>query len=166
MYDQLSNPSLSSDKAADVAASGLAATHISPESEVTKLQEKQKAAVERARNGSVRDSSTGGVYADLQDLNFGPLGASSSNLPPPIRPTTLSDDDEQPEARGSLSDFSDYESSDENTHNAAGTSYGRKNYVTVSDDSDDAAVGIHNSSARPGQASHAQEDPFADPFAD
>ncbi|THV07599.1 hypothetical protein K435DRAFT_959671 [Dendrothele bispora CBS 962.96] len=171
MYDQLSNPNLASNKGVDSAADGLAATHISPESEVTKLQEKQKAAVQRAKNGSVREKSTSGVYADLQDLNFGPLGASSSNLPPPMRPTNLSDDEEQPEARGSLSDFSDYESSDENTHNAARSSYGRKNYVTVSDDSDDAPVGnrgttSQSTSTGPGQTKHVEEDPFADPFAD
>ena len=89
------------------------------------------------------------VHPDLEDLNFGPLGHSSTNLPPPIRPSTLVSDDSRafdrdgPDRRGSLSDFSDYESSDENTHRAnAGPSY-KRNYVTVSDD-----------------------DPFADPFAD
>ncbi|KAF5368631.1 hypothetical protein D9758_002325 [Tetrapyrgos nigripes] len=167
MYDQLSNPD---SKPSDVesAAAKLAATQINSESEVNKLQEKQRAAVERAKSGSTRESSSG-VHADLQDLNFGPLGASSSNLQPPLRPTTLSDDDEQPDARGSLSDFSDYDSSDENTHNGAGPSHGRRNYVTVSDDSDDAAVGTrHNDTAagRAAQNKHAQDDPFADPFAD
>jgi len=89
------------------------------------------------------------VHPDLEDLNFGPLGHSSTNLPPPIRPSTLvSDavgafDRDGPDRHGSLSDFSDYESSDEDTHRAnAGPSY-KRNYVTVSDD-----------------------DPFADPFAD
>ena len=102
------------------------------------------------------------VHPDLEDLNFGPLGNSSTNLPPPIRPSALSDDGafdhDGPDRRGSLSDFSDYESSDENTHKTnAGPSF-KRNYVTVSDsDGED----IKNSRVRT-----QTDDPFADPFAD
>ena len=40
------------------------------------------------------------------------------NLPPPIRPDRSDSDDEyNATGRGSLSDFSDYDSSDEETHN-------------------------------------------------
>jgi hypothetical protein len=62
--------------------------------------------------------------------------------------------------KGSLSDFSDYESSDEETHTAS-SSRPRRNYVHVSDNSDDeAAVNITAKGANGGN------DPFADPFAD
>lgn len=44
------------------------------DSELTKLQEKQRAAVDRViRGGSVRESGEQ-VHPDLQDLNFGDLG--------------------------------------------------------------------------------------------
>ncbi|KAG6832543.1 hypothetical protein H0H92_000172 [Tricholoma furcatifolium] len=102
------------------------------------------------------------VHPDLQDLNFGPLGASSSNLPPPLRPSALSDDDvEEHEGRGSLSDFSDY-SSDEETH-VGGASQKRtaRNYVTVSD-----AGGEEPYSQVPLTKQATGDDPFADPFAD
>lgn len=90
-------------------------------------------------------------HPDLQDISFGTLGASSGKLPAPIKPSQLSDDEIEPR-RGSLSDFSDYISSDEETHNArAGSS--RRNYVDVSENSED-------------DASYAHNDPFADPFAD
>ena len=67
--------------------------------------------------------------------------------------------------RGSLSDFSDYESSDEETHNRAGPSSGsqqyRYDYAGASDD--DLPRGTqHNVKHVPAQV----EDPFADPFAD
>jgi hypothetical protein len=164
MYDKLVNQIPQSESNAVV--SGLAAVNIStPESEVNKLQEKQRVAVERAKlHGSIRRGSVGHVeegtkhlHPDLQDLNFGPLGASSNNLPAPLQPSAFSDDGNGPDehtiydGRGSLSDFSDYESSDEETHNAAVASPKRRkvgrDYVNVSDDPDD-------------------DDPFADPFAD
>ena len=96
------------------------------------------------------------------------------NLPPPLRPDIHSSDEDH-NARGSLSDFSDYDSSDEGTHSkrasvshqasdpSASTSYGtyhaRKNYVNVSDDEPDA-----RKDARKGLLE--EDDPFADPFAD
>ena len=103
------------------------------------------------------------VHPDLHDLSFGTLGPEQQyagpsiswaptlkhlgrNLQPPIRPSS---DEEQDRYRGSLSDFSDYESSDGETHQRAGQSssalHARKAHVNVSDD---------------------DEDPFADPFAD
>jgi len=99
------------------------------------------------------------VHPDLHDLSFGELGPEQRNLQPPIRPTTSSDDDEV-HRRGSLSDFSDYESSDEETRQRAGQSSGlhvRKAYVHVSDDEGD-----DDEDAR----RHIIDDPFADPFAD
>ncbi len=82
-----------------------------------------------------------------------------------MRPTaarTASEDDGTNWRRGSLSDFSDYESSDEETHNRASTSATpkrSKTYVTVSDDDDDQAEA-------PKDPLLEDDDPFADPFAD
>jgi len=103
------------------------------------------------------------VHPDLEDLNFGPLGYLTTNLPPPIRPSTLPDDgtfdqDDQ-DRRGSLSDFSDYESSDENTHKANAGPSSKRNYVTVSDSDEEA---FKNTRVR----TQTHDDPFADPFAD
>jgi hypothetical protein len=168
MYDKLSTRSPQPADASSAVTAGLAAVNISTsDSEVNKLQEKQRVAVERAkqhesikRRGSVGRTEEGiaQLHPDLQDLSFGPLGSSSNNLPAPLRPSALSDDGNGPDehttydARGSLSDFSDYESSDEEMHNAtAASSKTRKvgrDYVNVSDGPDD------------------EDDPFADPFAD
>lgn len=113
------------------------------------------------------------MHPDLADLDF---NASAQNLPPPIRPTTFSDDgggrgvDE--DRRGSLSDFSDYESSDGETY--VGTSK-RKNYVTVSDDSGNEHPVVAGPATQiapaapapaPAKAAVTDDDPFADPFAD
>ncbi|CAK5264532.1 unnamed protein product [Mycena citricolor] len=156
MYDKLSVPQApeEADASAEI-TSGLATAQInSSETELNKLQGKQRAAIERAKQNSFRGQDTN-VHPDLHDLSFGPLGSSSQNLPTPLRPSTLSDDGEDANPaydRGSLSDFSDYQSSDEDSHQA-GPSREYRNYVTVS-------VDDLNSTR------HANEDPFADPFAD
>lgn len=75
--------------------------------------------------------------------------------------------------RGSLSDFSDYESSDEEVHNRAATSAskGRRAYVNVSDDpdTDDAGPVARGKGGASGGVRRGAlvdvEDPFADPFA-
>ncbi|KAH6916942.1 hypothetical protein BKA70DRAFT_317973 [Coprinopsis sp. MPI-PUGE-AT-0042] len=106
------------------------------------------------------------VHPDLEDLDF--LGGHSNRLPPPMQPSKAgagnSSEEDEVRNRGSLSDFSDYESSDEEMHNArAGTSTGKKAYVTVSDDEDDVVAAFTPKAS----TSKAQEDdPFADPFAD
>ena len=86
-------------------------------------------------------------------------------LPPPLRPNarrTPSDDDDF--GRGSLSDYSDYESSDEetqnnkNVHNATSSSNdysGRHAYPGASDLDITAKKGLLD-----------EDDPFADPFGD
>lgn len=78
------------------------------------------------------------------------------NLPPPIRPNGpySSDDDRR---GGSLSDFSDYQSSDEDAHHQRAGPSSRRTYVTVSDDERDSKRGVRKT---------VEEDPFADPFAD
>ena len=107
------------------------------------------------------------VHPDLEDLSFGPLGSSTTNLPPPIRPSTISDegafDQEGEDRRASLSDFSDYESSDENTHQKANAgSSSKRNYVTVSDNEEEDSVTFRNTRV----PTQIHDDPFADPFAD
>ena len=78
------------------------------------------------------------------------------------------DDDDPVYRRGSLSDFSDYESSDEEVHNrtAASTSTAKHQYPHSrqygshsSDDEVDVRKNTH-------QALLDEEDPFADPFVD
>ena len=118
---------------------------------------------EHVEKGKDRGPDPTYVHPDLEDLNFGPLGNLTTKLPPPIRPSTLSDDgafdqDDQ-DRRGSLSDFSDYESSDENTHKANAGQSSKRNYVTVSDSEEEA---FKNARVR----TQTHDDPFADPFAD
>ncbi|KAF7347644.1 VHS domain protein [Mycena venus] len=172
MYDKLSTPAPSANSA-DAVATGLAGVHLNPSESVTelnKLQEKQRAAVARAKQNSYRGKAPadddGNLHPDLQDLSFGALGSSSQHLPEPLRPSTLSDDEDTPEAytRGSLSDFSDYDSSDEGTHNAAGSSKTR-DYVTVSDDEAGGYRGTKVGSPVSKGALVDVDDPFADPFA-
>ncbi|KAJ4485896.1 hypothetical protein J3R30DRAFT_3442746 [Lentinula aciculospora] len=161
MYDNMTSPDSKGDQSSAI-TTGLASTHISTESEVNKLQEKQKAAVQKAKlNDSIRNGSTGGVYADLEDLNFGTLGSSSNNLPPPLRPTSMSEESTGAGAdtRGSLSDFSDYESSDEETRNArASSSKYAEDYYASSDEEANQSQGAKTKTST--------NDPFADPFAD
>ena len=65
-------------------------------------------------------------------------------------------------SHGSLSDFSDYESSDGETHQSAGQSsrlYVRKPYVDVSDNDEGKEEAARRHITE-------EEDPFADPFGD
>ncbi len=165
-YDNVLNaPVKKADDSADTLSAPLAKIHLTGESEVIKLQEKQRAAVERAKYRS--DS---GTYADLQDINFGSIGVSSTNLQPPLRPSTLTPySGESNEARGSLSDFSDYESSDEETHNTSTAAWRRAQKHGVDDDTDSERSGIRTANREVGGSNVALvdvEDPFADPFAD
>ncbi|KAK0198930.1 hypothetical protein F5146DRAFT_113247 [Armillaria mellea] len=165
-YDNALNaPTKKADDSADTLSASLAKIHLTGESEVIKLQEKQRAAVERAK---YRNDS--GTYADLQDINFGSIGVSSTNLQPPLRPSTLTTySDDSNEARGSLSDFSDYESSDEETHNTSPGTWRRAQQHRVDDDSDSERLGIRSANREEGGSNVALvdvEDPFADPFAD
>lgn len=69
---QLSKP-VGTQEDVDKVQKGLVATTIE-DSELTRLQEKQRAAVGRAvRGGGVRESGGQQVHPDLQDLNFGEL---------------------------------------------------------------------------------------------
>jgi len=91
------------------------------------------------------------IHQDLQDLSFGSLGNEEGKLPPPMRPTahrTISAESEWDQGRGSLSDFSDYESEEEERH---------RNVTHPP---------VPSSSSRQSERVVDVEDPFADPFAD
>ncbi|KAI0328506.1 seryl-tRNA synthetase [Cubamyces sp. BRFM 1775] len=177
-YDLLTKPDTTEQQVKEI-QEGLAATKLSS-SELGKLQERQRAVIERSigRAGSssarpdpgdesptspTSPTSPSYVHPDLQDLEFGALGSAQRNLPPPIRPTVprSSSDDEEAWRRGSLSDFSDYQSSDEEAHNrVAGPSSSqprRRGYVDVSDNE---SVDVRRN---PKQGLLEEEDPFADP---
>ncbi|KAI0361468.1 seryl-tRNA synthetase [Trametes cingulata] len=174
-YDLLTKPDTSEQQVKEI-QEGLAATKLS-NGELGKLQERQRAAIERsvgrAGSSSMRPdpgeesptspTSPTYVHPDLQDLEFGSLGAEQRGLPPPIRPTAArsSDDDDDAWRRGSLSDFSDYQSSDEEAHNRATASSSsqprRRGYVDVSDNE------APHAGRTPKQAPLEEEDPFADP---
>lgn len=136
------------------------------DTELEKLQYKQRARIQREiSRSSLRSSYTSGagagaaagvglgagaaLHPDLQDLAWG--GASTSNLQPPMQAS--GSNAEAFTNRGSLSDFSDYDSSDEETHNqrqAQGYSY---------------RPGGQAGAPLSAQAAE-EDDPFADPFAD
>ncbi|KAH7930500.1 hypothetical protein BV22DRAFT_1054598 [Leucogyrophana mollusca] len=166
MYDNLSTADSSTpvDPTAGAQAA-LAGTHISEpqgSGELTRLQQRQRAEVARIKQQRISDDdqdefdidgNSTYVHPDLQDLSFGPLGSEQGKLPPPLRPSThhsASTEGQWDEGRGSLSDFSDYDSEEEErgrypTH-AAGPSVG--------------------AGSRTGGKLVDVEDPFADPFAD
>jgi len=177
MYDVLSKPETTADDVEE-ARLQMAAVKVNNTGELDRLQEKQRAAVERSINRNrERERETyaspppsAGVHPDLQDLSFGTLGSNQGNLPPPLQPSGAGSEEEVSfGTRGSLSDYSDYDSSDEETHNqrsaaasssrqaqasastAFGTKPARRHYVNVSDEE----VG----------ARQEEDDPFADPFA-
>ncbi|WVF73079.1 hypothetical protein IAT40_007898 [Kwoniella sp. CBS 6097] len=111
------------------------------------------------------------AYSDLQDLDFGaPIGSSGQGgrLPPPMRP----DSDDGSVNQGSLSDFSDYDSSDpeyqaysrsraaSRRQSLAGPSGGHRQappreYASLEDDYPQGRSGLLD-----------PNDPFGDPFAD
>ncbi|KAH9858061.1 hypothetical protein C2E23DRAFT_802525 [Lenzites betulinus] len=178
-YDLLTKPDTSEQQVKEI-QEGLAAAKLSS-SQLGRLQEKQRAAIERstvragsstARHDSDEDSPTSPtsptspsyVHPDLQDLQFGALGSEKGKLPPPMRPSvprSSSEDDAAAWRRGSLSDFSDYQSSDEDAHNRAAASSAaqprRRGYVDVSDDESPDV-------RRNPKQGLLEEDPFADPL--
>ena len=163
MYDRVSVQDAQS--ATATVTTGLAATQIIPTSENDTLPELQYVPAKGTDHAHQNDPL---LHPDLQELNFGPLGTSSNDLPAPLRPVTrpYHDSDHNVlryDARGSLSDFSDYDSSED--HNPrerfSFQRKDRKDYLEASDGSDDDALGSRTSKP------HAEGvDPFADPFAD
>lgn len=169
LYDKMSkSPDQDSDEEvrATLASTALGEKPANPspderDTELEKLQYKQRARVQREiSRSSLRSSFTAGavgagvgagaagaaLHPDLQDLAWG--GASSS-LQAPLQPSGSAT--EAYTNRGSLSDFSDYDSSDEETHRAGPSGYDYRQGGTaapLSSQQDD------------------DDDPFADPFAD
>lgn len=95
-------------------------------------------------------NASGYIHPDLQDLSFGGLGSEQGSLPPPIQPVhqhEVSTEAVWDQHRGSLSDFSDYESEEE--HQPA------RAHLTGP-----------SSGGQSGARTANVEDPFADPFAD
>lgn len=156
LYDRLSGPPEhdSDDEREDVSAATAASKQAEQKmanldlGEVDKLQVRQRHAVERAAsNRNLQTTST--AQADLADLDFG-----ARSLQAPMQPARA---DAETFDRGSLSEYSDYDSSeDEATHNARAstsmltTSYGgyergRGALLDTANDDDDGV------------------DPFADP---
>ncbi|KAG2338348.1 hypothetical protein BDR05DRAFT_1043143 [Suillus weaverae] len=132
----------------------MAATHLSTHS-TGELSIQQRAAVEQYKQQlhdyEEQESSGNYIHEDLQDLSFGSLGNEEGKLPPPMRPTahrTISPDSEWDQGRGSLSDFSDYESEEEEQPRNV------------------AHQPVASSSLRQSERIVDDEDPFADPFAD
>ncbi|BGP31194.1 hypothetical protein JCM10296v2_002958 [Rhodotorula toruloides] len=129
--------------------------------EMDKLQQRQRRRLERHLSSR---SGVPQVHPDLQDLAFGPTGSSS--LPPPIQPRSPED----AYTHGSLSDYSDYSSEEDHSDDDApshpahasgsGTTPARSyaQYVRQEDERTGTGTGLLDPSA--------QEDPFADPFAD
>lgn len=102
------------------------------------------------------------VHPDLADLDFSP---PAQDLPPPLRPTSASgvktpEKGIDEERKGSLSDYSDYESSDGETH----TAVPKKNYVTTSDNMDNEHPSPTNQPIIQKGITTKAKNPFADPF--
>lgn len=122
--------------------------------QLERLQEKQRAAVERAKARGKAPRP----HPDLEDLSL------DDDLPPPIQPTTPGTAEGR--GHGSLSDYSDYDSSaDEaprastSSANTSGTS--RYDYKSQRGTDPDEYDG-----ADTGRSLLDDDDPFADPFAD
>ena len=165
MYDRLSASEVDADPESTALAKAMAATSIKAPAGET-LPSPFDDGVQGQGRSSEPVSPVGHVHPDLEDLNFGPLGNSSANLPAPMRPSALSDDgyeEKKPVERVSLSDFSDYESSDEETHKTNAASSSKRHYVTVSDNEEEPTA---PSASGSGKAKLVDVDPFADPFAD
>jgi hypothetical protein len=136
--------------------------------ELSKLQEQQRAAVARAQRPRGPTTSGNNVHLDLQDLDFQALDSEGVGLPAPIRPTGPdSPADENGPGRGSLSDFSNYDSSDEEYNHRRGSGSAspvkgkaRALYKSFSDED------LTGEPAVSRQALLDDSDPFADPEVD
>ncbi|WVQ84468.1 hypothetical protein IAT38_006620 [Cryptococcus sp. DSM 104549] len=194
LYDRLSKPAvLDSDSDSDAPGAGadvnalnkrLAAQKLEADrtGELQQLQENQKRESERRQRRLVRQASEVGTpvkqpqapagqtaYSDLQDLDFGSIGEKGgAGLPPPMRP----DSDDGDSYGGSLSDFSDYDSSDaewQAAHGRAAVTGVRRQQQQAgagpSRDREYATLDDHFGQGKSGLLDK-ENDPFGDPFAD
>ncbi|KAG8999652.1 putative actin patch assembly and actin polymerization protein [Tulasnella sp. JGI-2019a] len=168
LYDKmLKSADHDSDEEDHDAADKMAALSVqSPSSEISKLQGKQRMAIERANSRSSLNVNSGGVsrpqgrtpHPDLNGLSWG----EQSALPPPLRPRGPGDTGDDGYRQGSLSDYSDYSSEEEESHpSTAGSSHGHRDYRDLIGGDDDL---IQDSEAGTGLLN--DDDPFADPFGD
>ncbi|RXK40501.1 hypothetical protein M231_02153 [Tremella mesenterica] len=192
LYDKLSKPAVldsDSDSAPETPAGDKDLKSISKKleaqrleadrtGELQRIQERQKwESAKRQQRRAQRQPTTvqsrGSDIEDLQDLDFGggPVGGQQGRrgLQPPLRP----DSDEGSLATGSLSDFSDYDSSDEEWRRAHGQ-------PSTSRSAAKAGPSTVSAPTTKKQTPYAQlddepvskkglldaDDPFGDPFAD
>ncbi|KAG8955423.1 putative actin patch assembly and actin polymerization protein [Tulasnella sp. 424] len=177
-YDQLLK-SAEHDSDEDDATAKMAELSLKPpETEISKLQGKQRAAIERANSRSSLNVNSGGVsrppgtrtvHPDLRDVSWG-TSQENTGLPPPLQPRGADEADSY--RQGSLSDYSDYSSDEDRprtststaaTSAGAGPSYTSRGYGNLIGDEDDLVSG---GDARKGLLDQGDDDPFADPFAD
>lgn len=87
----------------------------------------------------------------------------NSRLPPPLRPSARHSSSDEDIGRGNLSDYSDYESSDEETHNKKA-----RNAASSSNDNSGrhAYPGTPDLDLSTKKGLLDEDDPFADPFGD
>lgn len=179
LYDRLSKPAVldsDSDSDASEAPRGdkdvaainkrLAAQKLEADrtGELQRLQERQKRESAKQQQRRAQRSVPSGGHPDLQDLDFtssAPTSGRGGRLPAPIRP----DSDDDSIAAGSLSDFSDYDSSDEEWRMAHGrpsapTTSGRKSGPSSRRPSHNAYAQMDDEPVQ--RKSLLSDDPFAD----
>ncbi|KAG8887934.1 hypothetical protein FRB99_004186, partial [Tulasnella sp. 403] len=152
-----------------------------PVSEISKLQGKQRAAIQRAASRSSMNVLTGdigrsppsgsGMHPDLKDLTWGTsIESENSALPEPLRPRAVDDPYDDTYRQGSLSDYSDYSSEEDDDRPSTSTAAtsaaghaqsGSRAYDNLIGDEEDLAPGDSKRGLL-----DPSEDPFADPFAD
>nr|XP_031860429.1 uncharacterized protein CI109_004039 [Kwoniella shandongensis]KAA5527501.1 hypothetical protein CI109_004039 [Kwoniella shandongensis] len=138
--------------------------------ELDKLRERQKKESARQQQRRAqrpsRQASSSAYADDLQDLDFGSgIPAGGKGLPPPMRP----DSDDDSLNQGSLSDFSDYDSSDAEWQAAHGRSAANSRRPSVAAPAKKASRDYANLDDDYGQGKSGlldPNDPFGDPFAD
>jgi len=141
----------------------------SPRGEVNKLQHRQRLEIHRAASSSdVQLDSPEGNYGDLQGLDF---GGRAGKLQAPLQPRDLDDDDDE-RVRGTLSDYSDYDSDrdhpprSDTSSQRAGPSSGVRRASTNKKVAEGDLLGGEDDLYDEPRRGVRTEDPFADPFAD
>ncbi|KAG8862749.1 putative actin patch assembly and actin polymerization protein [Tulasnella sp. 330] len=169
LYDTMLK-SAEHDSDEDDAAAEMASLSVqSPPSEISKLQGKQRMAIERANSRSSLNVNSGGVsrpqgrtaHPDLNGLSWG----EQSALPPPLRPRGPGDAGDDAYRQGSLSDYSDYSSEEEERSHpstSASSHGGNRDYRDLIGGEDELIQG----DAGRGLLGAEDDDPFADPFGD
>lgn len=162
---------------ADLLANRTSKIDINYTGQLERLQGRQQAEIERYNR-------TRRSQQDMTDLMFDAPASSNAGLQEPMKPRHVSDIDST-DLEDGLSDFSDYDSSDEETHRRNATSSSSSAMPSVSgskqQDTDrayaqfllpgeeqDALDNKRGSShlLRNDKTANEEEDPFADPFAD